>query len=381
MKKILAMILALVMVFSLCACGGGDASNSPAPSQNPGTVDPGNADPAPEGGYNGESFTIAMASSNNGVDDQSRPMKYFQEKVAELSGGKVNVTISWGGTEYDDAGIWEAMGSGLLNMDFMLLNKQTGNAPMMSWGFMPYGASAQESMNQTNWLIFENEETAKIMSDYMGAAGMTILGNCCDGAPSFITTFPWETLDELVAKCTSFGTMNTAKYQSLGLSCTSVRGRDAYENLDRGIIDGNSSSLSSALSNSLNEVAGYACVDGQITAGVLIVANEDWWNDLSDEARAMLTQAIDETEAFCVQHVDEATAAAATAWEEKTGNKVRFLEGDDAVNFWVNTLLAIANNAKQNAAGKAYEENMKTILNTWIAYQAEYHGVTIDWAW
>ncbi len=381
MKKLVSLLLTCALLTALCACGGGGGEQSQAPNPPSEPVSGGESQAPAEGGYNGESFTIAMSSTYTENDDQSATMIFFKNKVEELSGGKVNVTISWGGTEYDDAGIWDALSSGLLNMDFMLLNKHTRTAPLMAWGFMPYGENSQASLDQSNWLLFENETTSKIFSDYFSGFGMKILGNTCDGSPSFITTFPWDTLDELVSKCPSFGTMNTAKYQALGLSCTSVTGGQAYENLDRGIVDGVSSSLSGALSNSLYEVAGYACVDGQITAGVLVVSNEDWWNGLSAEAQALVTEAIDASEAFCAQHVDEATLEAAQTWEEHTGNAVKFLEGQDAVDFWVGTLTAIANNSKANASGQAYEEDMKTVLTEWIAYQADYHNVAIDWTW
>lgn len=378
MKRIVSLLLASALFLALCACGGTKtppADNTPpAPTAAP-------EENTPASGYSGESVTIAMSSTFTENDDQAATMIFFKNKVEELSGGKITATISWGGTEYDDAGIWDALGSGLLNMDFMLMNKHLKTAPLMGWGFMPYGENAQASLDQSNWLLFENETTAKIFSDYFSGFGMKILGNTCDGSPSFITTFPWTTLDEMVSKCSAFGTMNTAKYQALGLSCTSVTGGQAYENLDRGIVDGVSASLSGALSNSLYEVASYACVDGQITAGVLVVSNEDWWNSLSPEAQALINQAIDEAEAFCAQHVDEATAEAAKTWEEQTGNPAQFLKGDDAVNFWVQTLTAIANNSKNNAAGQAYEEDMKTVLTEWVAYQSEHHGVPIDWTW
>lgn len=372
MKKIIAMILAFVMVFSLAACGAG---NTNEPADNNATNNENTS------GYNGESLVIQMGSSKNEGEDMVRAMKEFGVIVEELSGGKIKVQYSWGGTVYDNAGVYEALTTGILHMDFMLYNSYAAFLPLMGWGMMPYSETCQEAIDQTNYMIFENETTSAIIQKYYADKGMTILGNCVDGAPSFITTFDWNTLDELVSKSASFGTMNTAKYQSIGLNCTACTGTEAYDLLDRGIVDGNSTSIGTALTNSLYEVAPYVCVDGQKSAGVLFTANTEWWNGLSDEARACIQEAVDKTSAFSAEYIDSTLTEAADEWNKVSEGRAWFLGGDDAVTLWVNTLIATANNAKNNAVGKDYEEDMKTLLTEWIAYQSEYHGVEIDWAW
>ena len=382
MKKIVAMLLALTMVLSLCACGG-TAASEPASSAPAAAPDAGSAAPeaAPEAGgaYAGESFTIYMASDATETADQAAPLVKFRDLVAEKSGGKITVDVAWGGTQYDNAGIWSALQDNLLNMDIMLMNKHMADAPLMGWGFMPFSADAAESIKQTNYLLFENETTSKIIADYFNGFNMKILGNSCDGAPAFITTFEWDGLDQLANKCSAFGTMNTAKYQAIGLNCTAVPAPEAYDNLSRGIIDGASAALSTALTNSMYEVAPYATVDGQYTSAVLIVANNDFWNGLSDEAKALLTACIEETSKFSADHITESTQAAAKTWEEKTGNPVKFLSEEDGKALWAQTLGAIAANSAANAAGQPYEENMKTLLNEWIKYQEEYHGIDVNW--
>ena len=375
MKKFLALLLALTMVLGLCACGGSETS---APAES--TAAEGSTAAAPaEGGYAGESFTIWMASDQNENSDAAAPMVYFRDLIAEKSGGKVTVDVAWGGTQYDNAGIFSGLKDNLLSMDIMLMNKQMGNLPMMNWGFMPYSATAQESIDQTNYLLFENETTSKIIADYFAASNMKILGNSADGAPSFITTFEWNGLSDLTSKCSAFGTMNTAKYAAIGLNCTAVTGPELYDNLSRGIIDGGSSAIGSAITNSLYEVAPYATVDGQYTSAVLILANTDFWAGLSAEAQALITECVEATSAYSASYITESTQAAAATWKEKTGNDVVFMGEEDGKALWAQTLTAIANNASANAAGQAYEADMNTILTEWVKYQEEYHGIDIDW--
>lgn len=380
MKKLIALMLALVMCLGLAACGSNGSNDNP-PASNPTPDASGDAEVpgGDDGAYAGESFTIYMATDSNENADQSAPLRYFRDTVAEKSGGAVKVEVAWGGTEYDNAGIWEAMSNGLLSMDICLMNKHAADIPVMSWGFMPYSTNAGEAIEQTNYLLFENEETSAIIAKYFDDVNMTILGNTCDGAPSFITTFAWDGLDDLVAKCSAFGTMNTAKYQALGLTCTSVPAPDAYDNLSRGIVDGVSAPLGTAITNSMYEVAPYATVDGQYTASVLVLANNDFWDGLSAEAQALIQACVDDTSAYSAEYVTDSTLAAAATWEEETGNAVKFLDEEDGKTFWAQTLAAIAANSAANAAGQAYEQDMMTLLNAWIEYQEEYHGIEIDW--
>ncbi|MCD8144896.1 MAG: TRAP transporter substrate-binding protein DctP [Oscillospiraceae bacterium] len=386
MKRLIALAMTLALALSLAACGNSGSTTESTSAETTSTETTAaettsGEDASSASEYSGESFTIYMASDTTENSDQNAPMVYFRDLVAEKFGGAVTVEVSWGGTEYDNAGIWGALQDNLLNMDIMLMNKHTSDAPLMNWGFTPFSSDAQEAIDQTNYLIFENETTSQIIADYMGSFNMTILGNSCDGAPSFITTFEWDTLDDLVAQSAAFGTMNTAKYQALGLNCNAVPATDAYDNLSRGIIDGVSASLATAITNSLYEVAPYATVDGQYTSAVLIVANTDFWAGLSEEAQALIQECVDATSAYSAEHVTEATVEAAETWEAETGNAVKFLEGEDGKEFWAQTLAANAANAEANASGQSYEEDMKTLLTEWVAYQEEYHGIDIDWEW
>ena len=378
MKKLLALLLALTMVFCLAACGGTEAS-APAEEAASAPAEGSAAEAPAEAGYAGESFTIYMASDATETADQSAPLVKFRDLVAEKSGGKITVDVAWGGTQYDNAGIFSAMKDNLLNMDIMLMNKHGSNLPMMSWGFMPYSATAQESIDQTNYLLFENETTSKIIADYFAASNMVILGNSCDGAPSFVTTFAWEGLDDLVSKCSAFGTMNTAKYQAIGLNCTPVTAPEAYDNLSRGIVDGVSAPASTAITNSMYEVAPFCTVDGQYTSSVLLVANTDFWAGLSEEAKTLISECVAETSAFSAEHVTASTQAAADTWKEKTGNDIVFMGEEDGKALWAQTLGAIATNAAANAKGQAYEADMMTLLTEWVKYQEEYHGFDVAW--
>ena len=67
MKKILALVMALCMVFALCACG----AKSEAPAQAPAAEAPAAEAPAAEAPAAAEKVRIGMVTDVGGVNDKS----------------------------------------------------------------------------------------------------------------------------------------------------------------------------------------------------------------------------------------------------------------------------------------------------------------------
>jgi len=72
MKKILAFILAAVMVFAVAACGGAPAPAPSAPAQEPAAGDDQQQEaPAPEASSGGDTFELALITDLGTIDDKS----------------------------------------------------------------------------------------------------------------------------------------------------------------------------------------------------------------------------------------------------------------------------------------------------------------------
>lgn len=78
MKKTLAFVLALCMIFALCACGSN--ANTPAPTQN---------NDAQGGADALDPITIVFATPNANVNIESEYAQKWMAAVTEKSGGKI----------------------------------------------------------------------------------------------------------------------------------------------------------------------------------------------------------------------------------------------------------------------------------------------------
>ena len=79
MKKLLALILALTMVFALAACGSEPAANSDAPS----------GDDVPSG----EAVELTLTCNGTDQGNDTRSAKRFKELIEEKSEGRITINI------------------------------------------------------------------------------------------------------------------------------------------------------------------------------------------------------------------------------------------------------------------------------------------------
>ena len=133
MKKLLALLLALVMVLSLAACGG----KTEAPAANNAAGDVGNDGDA----SNDPAVTLVYAEVNPLDTIVGQTGTFFAEKVAELSGGSITLDVQAAGVLGSENDVLDAMIGGSDSIDisrisaFALSNYGCTKATLLS---IPY---------------------------------------------------------------------------------------------------------------------------------------------------------------------------------------------------------------------------------------------------
>ena len=346
MKKLLALFLALAMVLALASCSSSGSDDADEDTADDTTTDVSEETEDTEEAETEEStetvevdaLSIEFSTTYQSTETVGTLIQYFVDTLEESSGGQITVNVSWGGTMFDDSSQLDAVSSGAVNMITYLPNGHLDETPLFS---VPSYAPGDVStpVEYYNYLMEENEETAALFAAEAESLGIMYLNVLAGGPDAFCATFSFETLDELVEQCTSFGILASAAYEALGLTCSSVGIADRYDNLDRGIIDATTMTLTAIASMSWFEVAPYVVQNGLYSAGNFFTVNQDWWDSLSEAQQELIQAAADAAEAYSIELI-EGDIDSAIETIEAGGGTVSILSDDD-ISHWWNTYMGV----------------------------------------
>lgn len=389
-KKLVAALLAVMMVASMAACGTSATSSAPAEagSEAPAATEAAAAEateaPVAEAGSAAEAGSTAEATSAqeetpkaesiecdpltidfstvyNETETGGQIIKHFQDYISELTGGAIEMNIFWGGTLFSDAEALDGVSSGAVNMTALGHMPHLATLNYLAFpGFAPGGPKA--ALDYFDTLMFKDPETSALIQQEAADNGIIYLNVLAGGANAFCTTYEFTDLDSMISGSKSFGNMDAAIFEKMGFQVTSVGPGDCYDALQRGLIDSTQMGLAPMVSMGWEEVASYWALDGTYTAGNMFTANLDWWNSLTDAQRQAIQQACDEVEEYSAGIYDDSIATDCATIEEKTGNKMVELSDADIERIWAATFDAKADSAMQTAEANGKAEGMTKIL-------------------
>ena len=380
-KKLLAALLAVMMVASMAACGSDAASSTtaasaeaPAAEATEAPAAEATAAPAEEAAGSTEEaqterpesiecdpLTIDFSTVYNETETGGQIIKHFEEYISNLTGGAITMNIFWGGTLFSDAEALDGVNSGAVNMTALGHMPHLATLNYLAFpGFAPGGTKA--ALDYFDTLMFKDPETSALIQQEAADNGIIYLNVLAGGANAFCTTYEFTDLDSMISGSKSFGNMDAAIFEKLGFQVTSVGPGDGYDALQRGLIDSTQMGLAPMVSMGWQDVASYWALDGTYTAGNMFTANLDWWNGLSDAQRQAIQQAADEVEEYSAGIYDDSIASDCATIEEKTGNKMVEFSDADVERIWAATFDAKADAAMQTAEANGKTEGMTKIL-------------------
>ena len=395
-KKLLAALLAVMMVASMAACGSDAASSTTAASAEAPAAEATEAPaaeateapaaeaaeaPAEAAGSAAEAATEAPAEEEtpkadsiecdpltidfstvyNETETGGQIIKHFEEYISNLTGGAITMNIFWGGTLFSDAEALDGVNSGAVNMTALGHMPHLATLNYLAFpGFAPGGTKA--ALDYFDTLMFKDSETSALIQQEAADNGIIYLNVLAGGANAFCTTYEFTDLDSMISGSKSFGNMDAAIFEKLGFQVTSVGPGDCYDALQRGLIDSTQMGLAPMVSMGWEEVASYWALDGTYTAGNMFTANLEWWNGLTDAQRQAIQQACDEVEEYSAGIYDDSIASDCATIEEKTGNKMVEFSDADVERIWAATFDAKAEAALATAEPNSKTEGMTKIL-------------------
>ena len=312
MKKLAALLLALVLTLGLAACSSNKPVNSVSPT--PSNTFGGEQSQNPGAALDKVTITIANYDQANSFTVQC--IQKFMDYAQEASGGAIQFKTYFGATLCNMMEEYQYMKSGAVDMVAMLPPFCMSELPYVYAVNTPNGD--EDVVKYTNWLWFENEETAAIIDKYCTAAGVVLLGTVDAGTSILCATYDAKGYDDM-----KHGSLGLARdydvFQALGLNPVNVDTTEAYDSLSRGVCDSYSYTPSSYYSANIYEVAPYCLSLNGYGNSNTYMFNLDKWDSLSSEIQQILRDAMAAAQTFSIQANKDAVEQCkpvAAAWNE-----------------------------------------------------------------
>jgi tripartite ATP-independent transporter DctP family solute receptor len=269
MKKVMALILASVMMMALSACGGGSTpSGSGAPSS-------------------GETYKLVIGST---VQDDSASgialLDYFKPYIEEKSEGRIQVEVQNNSVLGSDRELYEGLQLNTVQASFGPLSTLANFAPDFAVCDLPFLFSSKE-------IAYQNldGEFGNTLAEGLPEVGMRLLAYGENAFRNISNSKkPVEKLEDLKGMKIRVmeSPVNLATYSALGCNPTPMAFSELYTGLQQGTVDGQDNGVVLTYTAKLYEVQKYYSFTGQIYAANAVVVSEEFWKSLPEDLQQVV---------------------------------------------------------------------------------------------
>ena len=262
MKKVLALVLALVLVLG-CTSALADT------------------------------VTLTYSEVNPLDTIVGKTAQFFKEKVEELTGGSVIINIQHSGVLGTEAQVLDGILSGSGTVDI---------GRFSAFQFTAYGCNKAKLLSIPYTFVsrehFWNFANSELAADFLAepqTVGLPLRG-ICYGEEGFRHFFfrnevtDINSLKEMKIRVSEDPVM-TGMVKNLGANPTVVSFTELYSALQTGVVDGAEQPIANYRSNAFPEVAPYLMLDGHTLGAIQIVITDMAWAKRTEEQQAAIMEA------------------------------------------------------------------------------------------
>jgi tripartite ATP-independent transporter DctP family solute receptor len=302
-KKIIALFLTIVLVFSTVACSGPKVEDKEGPV---------------------ETKTIKFAHWYAEGHPQHLAILKFKELVEEKSNGSLIVEV------YPNA----QLGS----EDVFIDSVQAGTVEMGSCGtmvskFLPKIAAAETPFLLGGWKdaksVLTGELGKELVADLPEASGVRATAITVNGFRQFSSNKPMNSLADF--KGQRIRVPNVAHFlkmvEGIGATPIAMSLSELFTALEQNTVDGQENPYATIYANSFYEVQDYVLESNHMFSPAFWIVNEEFYQGLTDEQRAAFDSSIEEAAAY---NWEIAEAADMESKQMIADAGVTIIEPDDA---------------------------------------------------
>ena len=282
MKKILALLLAVLLVAGLAACGGGTVTPTPAP--------PAPATPPPPA----QVFQLRASTNLAAIGTVGQGLQHFVDLVNERSEGRIVATANFGAEHGSQAEQVEMTRIGALDM--VVASPGSGLGPLvpeLASFELPFSYDDNDHFRRV--LLGMEEEVSSRVEPF----GFVAMAGQSQGARHILTQRPVRELGDLQGLVMRGPNATyVAMFEHLGAAGTTTDWTEVYTALQTGVIDGAEASPDMLNSMRFQDQAHYLTITGHIIANVFYFFNQDWWNALPADLQELVREAAHDAAVF-----------------------------------------------------------------------------------
>ncbi len=303
MKKVIAILLCLVLVLSMAACGGG-AGDSEEPTA--------------------EVKTIKFAHWYAEEHPQHQAMLKFKELVEERSGGSLVVEIYPNSQLGSEDVFIDSVQAGTVEM---------GSCGTMSSKFLPKIAAAETPFLFSGWeaanSVFTGELGAELVAELPEVAGIRAVAITVNGFRQFSSKKDMSSLADFQGQ--RIRVPNVAHFiqmvESMGGTPIAMALSELFTALEQKTVDGQENPYATIYANSFYEVQDYVLQSNHMFSPALWIVNEEFYQGLTEEQKEAFDSSIKEAADY---NWEIAEAADTDAKQKIADAGVTIIEPDDA---------------------------------------------------
>lgn len=291
MKKVLAFILALAMLFCLAACGGTPAAKDPAPSASSAPSDSPAAD-APS--TTTEPVVLTFAAHFSNTITLGEVISKAKDILEEKSGGSMILDMYFNEALMKQGDTFVGVGQGIA--DIAYIPSQNLSDVQMAGMYKllyPKGAPDTYSMTDIYRSTLENTAIQDNLADYnLRCIAIRALGG------KQLCTSKVQVLSPDDLKGMNIGANGNDSYffSECGAGAVALSNADYYTGLSNGLVGGITNHYVSIVVYNLSEVAKYITEfgSGLEVAAETYMMNLDTWNSLTEQQQQWVTETFTE---------------------------------------------------------------------------------------
>lgn len=286
MKRSVTLLLSAVMLWSLCACGGGSPSSSePAP---------GSASAGASSG--GKTMVLRLANSHNAEHITSQACQMFADLVGEKTDGRITIECHFAGELGDERSTIEQCQFGGLDFARVSSGASAEFAPLMNALQMPYEYTSVDHLFE----VMDGEIGQEVFETFKAnnLVGITYLHpgsrNFFNAEKEIHTPADMAGMKIRVSE----SDLMLAMMSNLGAAGVGLPFNDTYSSIQTGVVDGAENNMTSYIEMSFWEVAPYWTYDGHSYMPDMILASKQTMDKLSAEDQQIIFDCAKEAEVW-----------------------------------------------------------------------------------